>query len=169
MNIENYMLEDALRKASVSRRLQQKTKLNAATGCIEWTATARANGGYGILCVGRRGHIRAHRAAWALSNGAIPDGLYVCHRCDNPLCCNVDHLFLGTPKQNMHDKESKGRGIKPPLHAGETHHNAKFGSDVVEEIRKSKETLEFLAKKHGVSSKTIWRIKKNLSRASERT
>ncbi len=51
----------------------------------------------------------AHRAAWIRSNGAIPDGLVVCHKCDNGLCVNVDHLFLGTLSENMQDCISKGR------------------------------------------------------------
>jgi hypothetical protein len=161
--IEHYMLSNPVHTESVASRLAQKTKFNQETGCIEWTARARANGGYGTLCVGRRGHVRAHRAAWVLRYGIIPEGLYVCHSCDNPLCCNVDHLFLGTPKQNMHDKETKGRGVKPPVHFGEAHHKTKTTYAEVDEIRSASGTLREIASRYLVSSKTVWRIKKGLT------
>ena len=160
MSIEEYMLQDPKRIESVKARLQSKLKLNTESGCIEWSARARANGGYGTLCVGRRGHIRAHRAAWALANGPIPKGMYVCHSCDNPLCCNVAHLFLGTPKENMADKEAKGRGTKPPVHYGERHHNTTLTAEQVLEIRGTDGRAEDVSAKYGVSSMTIRRIRK---------
>jgi hypothetical protein len=169
MNIEQYMLADQERTAGVATRLSQKTAMNPATGCLEWQAKARANGGYGTLCVGRRGQIRAHRAAWVLANGPIPPGLYVCHRCDNPLCCNVDHLFLGTPAENMADKERKGRGTKPPLARGEKHHNATLTDAQVAEVFAAVGTLDALAARYGVSSKTIWRIKKRKTRHEDQS
>ena len=79
-----------------------------STGCIEWTG-AHNEYGYGILRVNRR-NIRAHRATWELTNGPIPKGMVICHKCDNPPCCNVDHLFLGTLGDNSRDMASKGRG-----------------------------------------------------------
>lgn len=163
MGIEDYMLSDSVRVESVVRRLASKTKRNEENGCIEWVAKSVANGGYGTLCVGRMGHIRAHRAAWVIVNGLIPDGMYVCHRCDNPKCVNVDHLFLGTPKDNMDDKERKGRGVAPPLIRGEKHRNSKLTEGDVISIRSSDKTLDVLASKFNVSIKTIWRIKKRIS------
>ncbi len=77
-----------------------------------WTWTGRRNaGGYGVLRIrGRSSKILfAHRLAWELTNGPIPDGLFVCHHCDNPPCCNPEHLFVGTPKDNCHDMMAKGR------------------------------------------------------------
>lgn len=159
--IEDKMLSDPAQMERCRERLASKTSHNPETGCLEWTTKTLAHGGYGKMSVGRAGQIRAHRAAWIFATGKkIPAGLYVCHKCDNPKCCNPDHLFLGTPRQNMADKESKGRGTKPPHSYGEKHHATKLTQAQVEKIHASSETLDRLAAEYGVSSKTIWRIKK---------
>ena len=163
MKIEEYMMSDVARMESVKRRLGEKTRLNKDTGCVEWVAKSVSNGGYGTLCVGRKGHIRAHRASWVLANGPIPDGTYVCHKCDNPKCTNVYHLFLGTPKDNMDDKKKKGRGSLPPIHKGENHHNSKLTAEDVALIRDSKETLDSISSEFGISTKTAWRIRKRIA------
>lgn len=77
--------------------------------CLEWTG-ARTQAGYGKASVAGVRWIPAHRAAWELANGPIPDGTYVLHRCDNPPCVAVNHLFLGTHSDNMRDMLSKNRG-----------------------------------------------------------
>jgi hypothetical protein len=81
--------------------------------CWPWTG-ADKGGGYGAFRVGRRIE-RTHRIAYTLAHGAIPDGLDVCHSCDNPPCCNPRHLFAGTKADNAHDRDAKGRNIGPQL------------------------------------------------------
>lgn len=83
------------------------------SGCIEWTgATVKSNGyehhRYGRHTSGGKKRL-AHRVAYERANGPIPQGLEICHTCDNPLCCNPDHLFLGTHRDNMQDAIRKGR------------------------------------------------------------
>ena len=75
--------------------------------CWEWKLAGYPSG-YGNLYWGRR-KTYVHRIAWELTNGPIPDGLEVCHTCDNPPCCNPDHLFLGTHQENIQDSVEKGR------------------------------------------------------------
>jgi len=76
-------------------------------GCLVWTG-ATTEYGYGEMTV-RGKRIGVHRAAYELAHGPIPPGQMVLHRCDNPPCCNVAHLFLGTQADNMADKAAKGR------------------------------------------------------------
>lgn len=76
-------------------------------GCWEWQASTYGIG-YGQFH--RDGVMTpAHRMAWQLTHGSIPDGMVVCHRCDNPPCVRPDHLFLGTNKDNSRDMVAKGR------------------------------------------------------------
>lgn len=104
----------------------------------------------------------ASRLAWTLSFGEIPDGLCVCHICDNPPCCNPNHLFLGTQQDNVDDRERKGRN-KLPHSLGEEHGQSKLTEVQVLSIRKeyvAGETYRSLAKKYGVTFGAIRNIVK---------
>lgn len=81
--------------------------------CHLWTGHTAGNG-YGSIRT-EDGPRYAHRVAWELANGPIPDGLYVLHRCDTPRCVNPAHLFLGTAKDNSDDCWRKGRGVTPTV------------------------------------------------------
>ena len=135
--------------------------------CWQWLA-ATDRDGYGISR-----NRRAHRVAWALTNGPIAAGLVCCHRCDNPGCCNPAHLFLGTIAENNRDMHAKGRHIHGDTHPsrarpetrprGSAHGRAILTEGQVEQIRRllaggSKGTT--LAAQYGVSPSAISLIRK---------
>ena len=94
----------------IIERFIEKIEFIPFHACWEWIGT-KNDKGYGKFLVNREiGEIRAHRASLLLLNGIDAGALYVCHKCYNPGCVRPDHLFIGTPKENMVDKENKGRG-----------------------------------------------------------
>jgi hypothetical protein len=94
----------------LSARFWRHVQRRDQDSCWEWTASTFKSG-YGQFKVNKISH-NAHRVAWELSYGPIPDGMFICHHCDNPLCCNPSHLFVGSPQANMDDMRGKGRESK---------------------------------------------------------
>lgn len=95
--------------------LDQRSK-QMENGCIEFTG-GKDKDGYGqchyAATAKELGVTRAHQMAYRVYKGVIPDGYFVCHRCDNPSCINPDHLFVGTVQDNVDDMMRKGRGKFP--------------------------------------------------------
>lgn len=132
------------------KRFNKKICINPETGCWDWIGTKDSKG-YGKIWVGEK-LARSHRVAYTIHVGNIPDGLIVCHHCDNPGCVNPDHLFVGTNADNMKDKTCKGRARGQGK--GESHSLAKLTEDDIRSIRKEKASgvrQRVLARKYGVS------------------
>jgi hypothetical protein len=93
-------------KINPKTRFWNKVNKKDKNKCWEWQA-GKSNR-YGAFKINGR-TIGAHIFSWEIHNGKIPDGLFVCHKCDNPGCVNPDHLFLGTNKDNCDDRDKKKR------------------------------------------------------------
>lgn len=104
------------KKAQVGRRMSIERRLfkhieKKPSGCWEWNGLRRDHKlPYGRIWINKR-QKTVHRVAYEVFKGKIPKGLLVCHICDNPPCINPNHLFLGTQKDNSHDRDKKGRWI----------------------------------------------------------
>lgn len=134
-------------------------------GCVLWTGALFENG-YGAFQIDGKA-VRAHRHAYTKTNGPIPAGMFVCHRCDVPACVNPEHLFLGTAKDNAQDRQAKGRGNAP---RGERHGMAKLTQVGVEAIRRKLKRgtpRKEIAAMYGVSVAAVTRI--NTGAAWQRT
>lgn len=94
------------KRGSLEERLNRRL-MRMPNGCLEWTGR-RLRGAHGVIR-GATQNEYTHRVAWELANGPIPEGVIVCHHCDNPPCCEPTHLFLGTDADNVADMISKGR------------------------------------------------------------
>jgi HNH endonuclease len=149
--------------------MREPTKLQ--TPCKVWIGPMRGNG-YGCWRVGGK-PFYAHRRAWELAHGPIPRGMSVLHRCDNPPCCEVTHLFLGTALDNSRDMWAKGRGFVPPATPGVLNPKVKLTAAQVAEIRAAMDaakrdghqrrrrgdrTAENLATRFGISRVTVHMI-----------
>ena len=138
------------------------------SGC--WVFMGATNGfGYGIVGTGGRGapNDRAHRITYRHFCGEIPNGMFVCHRCDVPSCCNPDHLFLGNNQDNVRDMISKGRNSPPPRNphvVGSVHPGSKLTEDQVVHIREAYSRgvkQKDLAQQYGVAHQTISKVVNN--------
>jgi hypothetical protein len=125
-------------------------------GCWAWSGPV-CRDGYGKIGLGKRIYA-SHRIAFFLTKGLIAEGLIVCHTCDNPPCCNPDHLWLGTHADNADDKVNKGRSRK-----GVAHPRAILTEQDVVKIRADPRGARTLARIYGVARSTISHARTGLS------
>ena len=141
-------------------RLLKNSKKNKINDCIEWKGSKNKEG-YGSIMINHK-LTKTHRLSYQLQIGEIPSGLLICHSCDNPSCINIQHLWVGTDKQNTADKYLKGR---QNILKGEKNPSSKLKDIQVYEIRellKKGEKGTEIAKKYSVHSSTIYSIKYKL-------
>jgi hypothetical protein len=125
------------------------------SGCWLWMGGENRQG-YGQIGNGNGKDVRAHRVSWEIHYGPIPDGLDVLHKCDNPPCVNPQHLFLGTPQDNMDDCCKKKRQAY-----GSRNFKAKLADADVIKIRQDTRFAKEIAISFGVSTNTIDSIREN--------
>jgi len=138
-------LTNPIEKEKAKMKLIRKVRIDGE--CWMWTGGANESG-HGRV---RHGHavVGAHRLAYAAWKGPIPDGLNVCHACDRPGCINPDHLWLGTQKDNLRDRDVKGRCVQAVLTA-----------DQVADIRRSSRSARALAAQYGVTADNVYKIRR---------
>lgn len=134
----------------------QRAVIIADNGCLEWSGSSDQKG-YGQLRISGK-LIKAHRYAWMRKHGKIPSKALVLHQCDNPKCVNVDHLFLGTHKDNVDDMDAKGRRVNSQL-KGEKCHAAKITDADVILIRADDRRQVDIAADFGISQAVVSKIK----------
>lgn len=140
-------------------RFWEKVNRFDDNSCWEWLGYKNKKG-YGQISKDEtRKLILAHRASWLLHNGSFDESLYVCHKCDNPSCVNPKHLFLGTNKDNMEDRDRKGR-TKPGYVFGSKCGASKLKEYQVCDIRNSNLSAKELAVKYNINISTVRQILK---------
>jgi len=151
-------------RRDVIERFEASTERVPMCGCWLWTG-AQDRYGYGRFWVEGR-LMKAHRAAWTMFRGPIPEGRWVLHRCDVPGCVNPDHLFLGDRADNMTDMARKGRQVfqanPEKIRRGERGPGARITDAQAEEAMRAVaagESLGSVARRLGVTKGAIWAMK----------
>jgi hypothetical protein len=140
-------------------RFWSKVSKGDSGKCWPWMATVNGSG-HGRFFFEGRLH-GAHRISFFIANGRLTDGLYVCHKCDNPPCCNPIHLCEGTAEFNVRDSVLKGRWHRfhQNINVGEANGCAKLTSKMALEIFHADGTHADIGKRYSVSAATVCDIK----------
>ena len=142
------------RKSHWQRLWEKVDRSGGSSGCWIFKG-GLGDGGYGVLGWkenGRQRSMSAHRMAWTLTNGTIPPGMCILHRCDNRKCVNPAHLMLGTQEENVRDMALKGRAY------------GKLSYEIAQEIRRryaAGESQSKLAREFNVTQSSISQIVRN--------
>ncbi len=149
--------------SELMQRIEERSIPEPNSGCWLWLKYIMPATGYGqIRLPGTRTAELAHRVAYRAAYGAIPEGMFVCHKCDNRACVNPEHLFIGTHADNMADMDAKGRrrnvGPDKALR-GQRHPNNKLTQEQALTIRSSRGNPEVTAAQFGVSASLVNKIR----------
>lgn len=146
-------------RGTIEERFWAKVNVATSDECWMWEGTVGIGkwNEYGRFKYGGRVR-RSHRVAWQLMFGDIPEGMFVCHHCDTPLCVNPSHLFLGTPADNMADMVKKRRTGRRE-NAGSNNPSSKLTESEVDMIRVDSRSPKAIAEHYGVSRSTVYNIR----------
>ena len=151
-------------KATIEERFWAKVPERPDVGCWIWAGTSIS--GYPAIRMGRKNEpwLRAHRVSYEIHHGPVPEGLFICHKCDTPRCVRPDHLYAGTHVDNMRDMHERGRenitGLRPAK-PGSAHFMAKLSETDVHEIRKLRAAgcgLKEIGKQYGIAPTHVHKI-----------
>jgi hypothetical protein len=142
-------------------RFRKKCIQNQETDCIEWQGGLHSKkSGYGVFHIAHQ-NLLAHRYAWEIAHGPIPDGMCVCHTCENKLCVNPDHMMLATAHDFIEYLRENSRGVFGARSKPGNYQNYKLNLDLAKEIRMRRaagEGCTSLAREFHVSDVTIYQI-----------
>lgn len=127
------------------------------SGCLLWNR-AVGKSGYGVCRVGSRSAVSCHRLAWEQERGSIPEGDQVLHTCDVKRCCNPDHLYLGSARDNKRDAVDRGK-----VPSGSRCWNSHFSDAQVMAIRTDSRAIKVIAAGYGVHRQIVWRVKRGVT------
>lgn len=141
----------------IRQRFEAGYVKDETTGCWNWIKSVDTHG-YGLFFSVTAKFRQAHKWAWVLYVGAIPDGAHTLHRCDNRRCVNPAHLFLGDQSANMADRQAKGRQSKGMPPKTMTRHS-KLTPELALAIRADSRPYAVIAQEFGVSVGAVNKIK----------
>jgi hypothetical protein len=130
-------------------RFFTKVDKDVSGGCWEWRGNMQTNG-YGLMNVDKK-HWRAHRLSYVIKHGAIPDGMFLMHQCDNKICVNPEHLKPGTHAENMAEMKERGRASRAT--------KRRLTQEQIKYILESGKSISTLTAELGVHPRTIERIR----------
>lgn len=140
------------RGRSIIERLNSKYTVND-NGCWIWNEALVGRGYAGLQVNGKK--VKAHRLSYMIFKGPIPDGLFVCHRCDNRACINPEHLFLGTCKDNQKDMAEKRRSLIGTMNPN--HKLKPYDVLIIREAKSHGYTIASIARYYKMSEGVIWK------------
>lgn len=147
-------------RGTVEERFWNHVKKGKKNECWEWEGFTDKDGYGKMRTEGTNEGV--HRVSFRIHGGNIPKGMKVLHKCNNPPCCNPNHLYCGNQTQNMQDRIKAGN-----FKYGQDHHNSVISDETVKMIKEDTGTYKFLAEKYGCSASQVGNIKRGSQRINK--